>query len=101
MNKKIVWQSLVNALATFVYTALVSWFMFSAENFFGKEDKFTAPLFILTLLIISATVTGFFVLGRPVQLYTDNRKKEAVGMLFITIGWLVLFALITVLTLLK
>ncbi|MCX6792590.1 MAG: hypothetical protein NTY12_01050 [Candidatus Falkowbacteria bacterium] len=101
MNSKLVWNSLVNASATFIYSSLVAWFLFNANSVFGKVNDFTGPLFMLMLLIISATVTGYFVLGKPVQLYFENHKKEAVKMLFTTLAWLFSFCLVLALALLK
>lgn len=96
MSKQIIKQSLINALATFAYTALIAWFVFNfiPDKLSNKADNFAAPLFVLMLLIISATVTGFFVLGKPIQLYFENKKQAALIMLFATIGWLMIFALI-------
>jgi hypothetical protein len=46
---------------------------------------------MLLLFIISASVTGLLVLGKPIHLYLSGLKKEAFVLLFATTGWLVLF----------
>lgn len=99
MKKTIIWNSLVNASGTFVYTTLVAWFLFNSEKIFGKGMNFLAPLFMLLVLIISASITGFLVLGKPAQLYFDNHKKESVVMLLVTLAWLLVFSLVLALTL--
>ncbi len=55
------------------------------------------PMLILTLLIISASVTGYLVLERPIALYLAGEKKEGVMMLFKTLGFLLIFGIIVAL----
>jgi len=52
-------------------------------------------VFMLLLFVISASVTGLLVLGKPIHLYLSGLKKESLTMLFANMGWLVVFALIT------
>ena len=95
-NKYIV-RSFLNALGVFVYVSLVAVMMFNIEHIFGnKPDNFLAPVFMLLLFIISASVTGLLVLGKPIYLLTKGLKKEAATLLFATIAWLVAFLLIVV-----
>lgn len=102
MNKKIIWRSLAHAAGTLAYIALIAWFFFNGEKWLGnKPDNFFMPMLMLLLLVVSATVTGLLVLGRPLQLYLDNHKKEAIIMLFSTLGWLFIFAVIVLLVLIK
>lgn len=49
---------------------------------------------MLLLLIISATVTGFLVIGKPLQLYVSGQKSEGLKLLGRTLGWLAVFAII-------
>lgn len=86
-------RAFLNAIATVLYVAAVAWFLSNAEHWF-KNEGFLVPLCILLLFVISATVTGLLVLGRPVQMYIDGVKREGIRMLFITLGWLVACALI-------
>lgn len=46
---------------------------------------------MLLLFVISATVTGFLILGKPITLYLDGAKKEAFRFLAMTVGWLAAF----------
>jgi Trk-type K+ transport system membrane component len=87
-------RSLANALGTVVYVILVALFMFNGKNLFDKTDNFLMPVFMLLLFILSASVTGLLVLGKPVLMYLDNLKKEAVIMLLSTLGWIAVFLII-------
>ncbi len=91
------------AFGAFLYIAGVAWFMFHIQVIFGqtgKPDNFLAPLFALLLFVVSACITGFLVLGKPIQLYLEGLKKEAFLFLSATIAWLVLFLFVIVVLLL-
>ncbi|MBU0668225.1 MAG: hypothetical protein ABH861_01270 [Patescibacteria group bacterium] len=81
------------ALGVLAYTSAVAWLMFNGEAIFGKASDFLMPLFLLLLLIISASITGLLVLGKPIHLYLSGHKKEAFTLLFSTLAWLALFAI--------
>jgi len=92
-------QSFLNALGVFVYVlALAGLFSISGKMNI-PEPNFLIPVFMLLLFIISASITGFLVLGKPILLYLDNLKKEAFALLFSTIGWLIAFLILTVIIL--
>jgi len=93
ISKEWVKKGLLHAAAVFVYVLGVAWFISHLKDIFGPEEPtgFFAPLFMLLLLIISATVTGLLVLGRPAYLYFNNQWKEAMALLLSTLGWLVAF----------
>lgn len=85
-------MSLLRAVATFAYVSGVAWLLSNGERFFGEEPRtFLIPVFMLLLFIVSASITGFLVLGKPILLYLNGEKKEAVTMLFATLGWLCAF----------
>ena len=92
-------KSLVSAAGVFLYTSAVAWLMFNAHQIFGKPDNFLMPLFLLLLFVISASITGLLVLGRPIHLYMNDLKKEAFILLFSTLAWLIFFAFLVVLIL--
>lgn len=94
-------KSFINAGCTFAYISLVAWFMSNGERLFGGgEDTFVIPIFMLLLFVISASITGFLVLGKPITLFIDGQKKEAFALLFATLAWLVVFLVIIILSLL-
>lgn len=93
-------RGFINSVGVLIYTTIVAWLLFNGERFFGKASNFLMPLFLLLLFMVSATITGLLVLGRPIHLYLGGFKKEAIKLLFSTLAWLVLFAIITVIVIL-
>lgn len=90
-------RAFFNALGTVVYTTLVAWFLYNGKALFDGKDSFFIPLFMLLLLIISATVTGLLVLGKPIQFYLEAKKSEANRLLLQTLGWIIVFIALVVL----
>jgi hypothetical protein len=80
MDCKKLWKyAILDGLGVYVYILLVAIFMSQANSWFGTEDiKILTPAIVLMLFVISALVTGSLVLGRPVMMYMDGMKKEAV-----------------------
>ena len=80
--------ALLNALGTAIYVSLIALFMQNAERIFGQMDNLFGPVAILLIFVLSAAITGSLVLGRPILMYLDNRKAEAVKLFIYTLGWL-------------
>lgn len=93
-NSKLLLFSLTHALGVAVYIIGVSFIMRNAEKIFGKMDNFFGPVAFLLLFVLSAAVTGALTLGRPVLLYMDNHRAEAIKMFFYTVGWLFVIMLL-------
>ena len=98
-TKKIIPIALIHALAVFLYTLLVSWVMMNGDTWFGEMSGLAGPSLMLLLLVASATITGFLVLGRPIMLYLDNKKKDALNFLGFTIGWMLVIIILTMVSL--
>ena len=98
MEKKILQYGLVHAFGVLAYVGLVSWVMTHGQEFFGEPKGFIGPVAFLLLFVLSATVTSLLVLGRPVYLYFNGAKIEAVKILLSTVGWLGLITLLIFLT---
>jgi hypothetical protein len=84
----------MNAAGVLIYITAVAMLLSNGARLFGKaedEKSFIIPVFMLLLLVVSASITGFLVVGKPILLYLDGLKKEALTLLFYTIGWLALF----------
>jgi hypothetical protein len=59
--------------------------MTHSNQLFGKiENHLLAPMVFLLLFVFSALVTGYLVLGKPILMYLDGQKKEAIKLLFYT-----------------
>ena len=91
---RIITRALIDSFGTAVYIVLVVSFIFSLRNFPKLEDTIIIPMAMLLLFVCSAAITGFLVFGKPVMLYIDGKKKEAIFLLGYTLGILVLITLI-------
>jgi len=80
--------SLGHAVLASVYIILVVWMISNGERLFGQEESFWIPVAMLMLFVLSATVVGSLVLGRPILMYIDGAKKQALEFLGFTVGWL-------------
>lgn len=96
MNKSILKMAGLHALGTVLYVALVATFLSYASQLFGegKEETVLIPIAMLLLFVLSATVTGSLVLGKPVLWYLDGKKKDAVSLFAATLGFLFIFTCI-------
>lgn len=84
------WESLCYALGVVVYVVLVALVFRYADRLFGPNEPMVGMIAFLLLFVLSATIVGLLVLGKPVLLYVEGQKKEGIRMLLCTIGWLVL-----------
>jgi hypothetical protein len=91
MKKSYFLRSFIDATGVFVYIFILAWLAFNGQDAFGTEGNFVIPIFMLLLFIISALITSLLVLGKPILLYLEGLKKDAVILFFETLGWLVFF----------
>lgn len=85
----------INALAAAGYIVLISLFMFGVVD--GPADNsIIMPIAMISLFTLSAAVMGCIFLLKPVTLYMDGKKKEAIALFAQTIG---AFAAITLILL--
>ena len=92
LNSKIVKQSFLFSSIAVVYIALVSTIMNNAERIFGQQDKSVlAPIVFLLLLVISVAMMGTLIFGKPLMLYIDGKRREAVEMVICTIVCLMIY----------
>jgi len=96
-NQKVLFWSLVNAVGVFIYVVAVVLVMTNGEKIFGEMENFWGPVTFLLLFVFSALVCGLLVFGRPVYLWFDNNKKEAVKMLLFTVANLFVILLVALL----
>lgn len=87
-------QALRNSLLTSLYIIGVGSFMFvSAQLKVGQSNSFIVPIALLLLFVLSASITGYFIFGKPILLYLDNQKKEAYRLLQFTLIYLSTFTI--------
>lgn len=85
---KLLLTSFLNAFGVLIYTSAVAWILFNGPRLFGKVASFWVPLALLLLFVLSATVVGLLVLGRPGYLYFNGAKREGITLLLDTVAWL-------------
>jgi len=94
MNK-IIKRAFLNAIGTTAYIILVASFMYSLQTNLPKETQTVfIPIAMLLLFVFSAALTGFLVFGKPIMLYLDKKKKEALSLIKYTLGILFIITLI-------
>lgn len=96
MKNNPVVRALAHAVLTFLYVSLVALFMSNVERVFDNVPDVFAGMTMLTLFVVSAAVTGSLVVGRPILLYIEGKRSEAVRFFMYTIGWLVALLVILV-----
>lgn len=94
MDWKIFKRAAINALAAFVYVAVVGLFMSHASTIFGQKDTAFTPVAVLMLLVFSAALMGILILGQPVMWYVDGKKKDALNLLGYTMASLLALTLL-------
>lgn len=83
-------QGFFNALGTFAYIALLVLAISHGSKLFGGEEQtILLPMAFLMLFVLSAAITGGLVIGKPILMYINGKKNEAVRLFFYTLGWLV------------
>ncbi|MFZ2190412.1 MAG: hypothetical protein WA057_02460 [Candidatus Magasanikiibacteriota bacterium] len=94
-NKKLIQYSFVHSVGVFAYILFVSLLMNNAKYLVDKVNDVIGGAMFLSLFVLSATVVGSLIFARPIMMYLDGNKKEAIKLLFYTVAWLfVLLALI-------
>ena len=82
-------QSLFNAAGTLAYIALVVIAVSNGEKLFAEiPETILLPMAFLMLFVLSAAITGGLVIGKPILMYINGSKNEAVKLFFYTLGWL-------------
>lgn len=82
----------INAVCAALYIAGIATILQIAQHFgHDKPDTILAPMAFLSLFVLSATAMGTIFFFKPVQMYLDNEKKEAVALVLKTIGTFAVF----------
>lgn len=95
INSKLLLHAAASSLGAAAYISLVSWIMVNGERFFGPmKGDFRGPMIFLMLFVLSATIVGLIILGRPLYLFLSGSKKEAITLLLLTVGGLFVLTVI-------
>lgn len=84
----------LNALGVLVYIIIVSQVMQNGGKIFGEADNAFTPIVVLLLFTLSAIIVGGLIVVKPITLYLDGKKKEAISFFLTTAGWMAGFTVI-------
>jgi SNF family Na+-dependent transporter len=93
MNK-LIQRSFLNVLGVVAYVSGVALIMSNGNKIFGEKDTAVTPIAALMLFVLSAAVTGSLVIGKPLLMYLNNQKSEAVKLFIYTLCWLALATIV-------
>jgi hypothetical protein len=93
-NSKLIKYGLLHSVLVVAYISLIALLLNKGEKLFGDGKSVIIPIFMLLLLVLSAAIMGILIFGKPVMLYLDGMKKEAIKLLFYTVGFLFAITLI-------
>lgn len=88
---------IINALSAFVYIVAVALFMSWGTKKVAGPDTWLAPVTAISVFTLSAAVMGYIFCLKPVTLYLEGKKKEAIKLFLQTI---LSFGVITILLML-
>lgn len=98
-KRPLIFKGFIQASLAVMYIVLVALFMNNAEQIIGDNKSFLGPVAFLLLFVFSAATVGSLVLGRPILMYLDQHKKEAIYLFAFTLSWLFGYTLLALLIL--
>jgi hypothetical protein len=85
--KDILKYAAINSLGTAVYVVFIASLIYLLGHVLpGPDNTVLIPIAMLMLFVFSAAFTGSLVFGRPIVWYLDGKKREALYLLFYTLG---------------
>ncbi len=85
----------ISALGVYLYVLVLTFFMNNAQPLFAKQPPgWLIGSLMLTLFVVSACATGTMVLLKPITLYMDGQKRDALRLFGYTVIALTLIALV-------
>jgi len=85
--KNVIKYATINSFGTAVYVMFIASFIYFLGNAFSETSKTVfIPIAMLMLFVFSAAFTGTLVFGRPIIWYLNGKKREALSLLFYTLG---------------
>lgn len=99
MQPQLIWRGFLHAAGVVAYITIIAWTIFNGEKFFGVIDQqWWGPVLFLLLFVVSALITSLLVLGKPILLYAEGKRREGIILLFATASWLIICTIILFLT---
>lgn len=84
---------IINAFSASAYIIIVVSIMtFISKTLGSKPDTFFAPIVFLSILTLSVTVMAYLFFYKPLQIFIEGKKKDALNLFAKTVGF---FAIIT------
>jgi len=81
--------SFFHAFTVVAYVVTVIFIMLSGQELFSADpEDILTPIAILLLFTVSVAITGIVIFGKPVLLFLDGNKQDAITFLMYTVGWL-------------
>ncbi|MFA7243901.1 MAG: hypothetical protein WC080_01240 [Patescibacteria group bacterium] len=93
-NLSLMWRGVINAIGIAAYVVLVVLFLNNGEKIFGKMNSIIGSATFLMVFVLSALVVGILSVGKPLMLYFDGKKKEAISLLLYTVLFVAIITLI-------
>ncbi len=84
----------LNAFFAALYITLVAVFMYYGSQLFPQKDTVLAPIAMISLFTLSATIMAYVFLYQPLMLFLNGHQKSAVKLFLQTVA---AFATITIL----
>lgn len=72
------------ALGVVLYCSAIGTVMQNGDKFFGKQDTFMTPIFVLTTFCVSALICTLLVFKKPYELFFVGKKQEALNVVVYT-----------------
>lgn len=100
-NSQLLKQAIFNSFGVLAYIFIVTTVIRNVDRIMaGQPDNpVIAPIAFLLLFIFSALFTGGLILGRPIMLYLDGKKREGVFLLLYTAASLFVWLILAFITL--
>lgn len=99
-NKSLIKIAFLNSVSILIYTLIVALIIQNGQNLFGNMNNTVSIIAFLMLFVLSAVVVGSLIIAKPIMLYLDGAKKEALNLLILIIAILLIITLFSFIVLL-
>jgi hypothetical protein len=87
MNLRLLRKAFLSALGVLTYIGALVWVISHGQQWFDdKPESWLGPVLALIVFIVSACTTGSLVLLRPILMYIEGQKGEAVTLFTYTVA---------------